>query len=59
MPKAQLPLGLAQVGEVGEPVYPELQVADVQLPAAALVALPEQLVPAGDLQAAACGGVSK
>ena len=54
--KAQLPPALTQVGDVSEPEYPVAQVADVQLPTAAFVALPEQLDGAGAMQAAAEGG---
>ena len=59
-PNAQVPPALAQVGEVGAPItvsaaYPVPQVADVQVPAKALVALPAQLYPAGAMQAAAEG----
>ena len=52
--KAQVPPALVQVGaEVIVPEYPELQAAIVQLPAKVLVAVPVQLYPVVDLQAAA------
>ena len=51
---AHVPPALAHVGvEVTIPEYPELQAAIVQLPAKVLVAVPVQLYPVVDLQAAA------
>ena len=51
---AHVPPALAHVGvEVIIPEYPELQAAIVQLPAKVLVAVPVQLYPVVDLQAAA------
>ena len=51
--KAQAPPALVQIGEVGVPENPALQVTDVQLPAAAFVAVPVQPYPVGATQAAA------
>ena len=54
--KAQVSPALVQTGEVGVPENPELQVTDVQLPTAvvvAVVALPTQWYPVGAMHASA------
>ena len=48
-----VPPALVQSGMVGAPEYPALQVAEVQLPTAAVVAVPVQPYPVGAMQAAA------
>ena len=50
---AHVPPALVQSGMVGTPEYPALQVAEVQLPTAVVVADPVQPYPVGAMQAAA------
>ena len=52
---AHVPPALVQCGMVGTPEYPALQVAEVQLPTAVVVADPVQPYPVGAMQAAALG----
>ena len=52
--KVQVPPALVQPGMVGVPEYPALQVAYMQLPTAAFVAVPVQWYPVGAMQATVC-----